>query len=437
MQAASFDKDQAVEILGAFERISGLGGTLFVPHGNGETVDVLFSKNACAGKCPRCLAKTVYAQETLEGKHTASESSGLYDYWAPACQRIHCQAADYAERFGGRYFYQCGEDRIFFAAPIIADAGLAAALTVGPVHIYSEMSRILDPHLKPFPVRDPAYIQYLSQLLAACAVSVSDSSQSLLRMMRQVTMEQQREIHSVMARGSHTMAREYGITIEDELARAVYEGDAGKARTMLNELLGLILSVRGMGKGDSFALRVDEIVTICSRAALKAGVASETMFGVARDYRRRLAETASNEQRSYVIQRFVEQTVALVDRLQKLDYDDGVYRAVEYILANYQRKITLEEVADEVGFSPAYFSRLFKKRYGQSFSDYLSKVRIDASKNNLLATDLPISEIAHQAGFADASYFTRAFKRLVGVTPGYFRSHRGRIDAKKERAIGE
>ncbi|MBQ9069334.1 MAG: AraC family transcriptional regulator [Eggerthellaceae bacterium] len=435
MRAPSFDKDQAVEILEAFERISGLGGTLFVPNEDGVAVDVIFSKNACAGKCPRCLAKTVFAQETLEGKRVAAESSGLYDYWTPVCQRVHCQAADFAERFGGRYFYQCSEDRIFFAAPIIADAGLVAALTIGPVHIYSEMSRILDPHLKPFPVREPAYIQYLSQLLAACAVSVSDSSQSLLRMMRQVTMEQQREIHGVMSRGPHAYVKEYGITLEDELASAVRAGDAGTARTMLNELLGMLLSARSSAGGESFLHRLDEIITVCSRAALKAGVSSDTMFGVAANYRKRLGETTTDEQRSYVVQRFIEQTVSLVDRVRNLHYDDDIYRATEYILANYPRKLTLEEVADEVGFSPAYFSRLFKKKFGQSFSEYLSKVRIDASKNNLLATNLPISEVARRSGFVDASYFTRAFKREVGVTPGFFRSHRGQVERLKERVL--
>ena len=432
MRVQSFDQEQAVSILTAFERISGLGATLYVPSEDGVHVQVLFSKNACAGKCPRCLANEDYMQKSLEDGVPHARLISL-PMWMPPCQKVHNHAADFSERFGGRYFYQCGEDRIFFAAPVIADAGLVAALTIGPVHIYTETSRTLDPALRPFPVREPGYLQYLSEVLAACSVSVSDSSQSLLRSMRKITMEQQREIHSVLTRRKHMPIREYSTALEDKLCDAIRKGDAKTARRNLNELLGTLQSASFMEERDAFSNRMYELVTVCSRAAIKGGVATETAFGVAADYRKKLGGARTREQLCYCIERCVEQITALVERLQDANYDDSIYRATEFVLANYGRKITLDDVADEVGFSPAYFSRLFKKKYGRSFSEFLMGVRIDASKNNLLATTLPLSEIAHMAGFVDASYFTRAFKREVGVTPGYFRSHRGYVDHEKER----
>ena len=431
MAQQQFDQEQAIEILNAFERVSGLGGTLFIPGEDGVRVKVLYSRNACAGKCPFCMANEGYLQNALEHGAPLDWPIAL-PLWGPQCQKVHNQAADFAERFGGRYFYMCGQDRLFFAAPIIADAGLVGALTVGPVHIYTETSRTLDPKLRPFPVREPAYLQYLSDLLSACAVSVSDSSQSLLRMMRQITMDQQREIHGVLSRSKKTPVKEYSITLEESLVDAVRRGEASAARRHLNELLGMLQAAYYAGDLGTFADRIAELVTVCSRAALKAGVATETVFGVSHDYRKKLAAARTKEQQRYCIERCVEQLTALVERLQDINYADDVYRATEFILANYNRKITLEDVADEVGFSPAYFSRLFKKKYGQSFSAFLTNVRIDASKNNLLATNLPMSEIARMSGFVDASYFTRAFKREVGVTPGYFRSHRGQVERSKE-----
>ena len=426
-----FDQEQAIQILGAFERISGLGGTLYVPNGDGVHVKVLFSTNACAGKCPYCLANEGYLQNALEHGAPLDWPIAL-PMWSPPCQKVHNQAADFSQRFAGRYFYQCGQDRLFFAAPVIADAGLVAALTVGPVHIYTEQSRTLDPNLRPFPVRESSYLQYLSELLAACAVSVSDSSQSLLRMMRQVTMEQQSTIHRVLSRSKDAPVKEYSITLEESLASAVSRGDASAARTFLAELLGTLQAAYYSGDQGTFADRIGELVTVCARAALKAGVATEAVFSVTTDYRKKLAAARTKEQQCYCVERCIEHLTALVERVSDVNYEDDVYRATEFILANYARKITLEDVADEVGFSPAYFSRLFKKKYGSSFSDFLTRVRIDASKNNLLATDLPMAEVARLSGFVDASYFTRAFKREVGVTPSYFRSHRGQVVKNKE-----
>ena len=442
MQAPLFDQDQAIDILEAFERVSGLGGTLFVPDADGVHVQVLFSRNACAGKCPHCLANDASAQEAFAHRSTAVEEevdddeAPRYKMWSSACQKTHCQAADFAERFGGRYFYQCNEDRLFFAAPIIADAGCVAAITVGPVHIYElEKSRSSDPHLRPFPVRNPAYIEHLSQLLASCAVSVSDSSQSLLRMMRSITMQQQREISSAVARSKHTPSVEHNIILEEGLVQAIEEGDSVTARMLLNELLGRMLATPHVSAGDTLAHRISDLLTVCSRAALRAGVASETVFETTEEYRLELTRLNSDEQRSFCIQRYVEQMTVLVERLRSTNNEDAIYRSIEYILSNYNRKISLDDVASEVGFSPAYFSRQFKKKFGQSFNAYLTKVRIEASKNNLLATDLSITEVAEMSGFADASYFTRSFKRQVGVTPGYFRSHRGQIEKDRYLSV--
>ena len=79
------------------------------------------------------------------------------------------------------------------------------------------------------------------------------------------------------------------------------------------------------------------------------------------------------------------------------------------------------EVATQLGVSPRYLLYAFRGRYGRTPSQYLREVRIRRAQQLLLATDLPIATIASRTGFRDASYFDRAFKRQVGVTPLVFR----------------
>ena len=416
MSKQSFDYDQAVEILQAFHKVSGLGGTLFVPEGE-EGVSILHVMDSCKGRCPRCV----------------SEREDGTDSWTRSCQHVHRTAAHMADRFGGRFFYLCDEDRIFFAVPVVADGGLAAALTVGPVHIFEvEENQALRPGLKEFPVRSPDYVHHLSTLLSACAVSVSDSSQMSLRAIKQANLEQQSKIHRIIEQTKENRYREYPVKSEKDLMDAIREADAVQARIKLNELLGMLLSSHYVGERYSFSDHANDVVTLCSRAALRAGVSSDAALDAARLYRNELARLRTTEQVCNCLQRCVEHMVFLVSRLSEANYESDIYRAIEHIRLHYNWKLSLENVAREVGFSPAYFSRVFKKKTGDTFSAYLNKVRVEASKSGLLSTNLTIAEIAEASGFEDVSYYSRVFKRLVGVTPGYYRSHRGQVDRGKE-----
>ena len=74
-------------------------------------------------------------------------------------------------------------------------------------------------------------------------------------------------------------------------------------------------------------------------------------------------------------------------------------------------------VAREVHLSESYFSTLFKKRCGTSFTEYLNAVRIEESKRLLAQGDLNVTEAAVRVGFASQSYFSKVFRRVTGMSP--------------------
>jgi len=94
-----------------------------------------------------------------------------------------------------------------------------------------------------------------------------------------------------------------------------------------------------------------------------------------------------------------------------------ILKAIEYIKKNYRNKITLEEVAGELNISPHYFSKLFKDEVGETFIDYLTSLRIQRSKELLAENQLSGKEICFEIGYGDPNYFSRNFKRIVGITP--------------------
>ena len=96
--------------------------------------------------------------------------------------------------------------------------------------------------------------------------------------------------------------------------------------------------------------------------------------------------------------------------------------AKEYIIKNFNKNITLKEVADAVFLSQKYLSELFKKELNEGFYDFLSNYRINVSKQLLLTTNLKVYEIAERVGYNDSITFGRAFKKITGTTPNSFRN---------------
>jgi len=95
--------------------------------------------------------------------------------------------------------------------------------------------------------------------------------------------------------------------------------------------------------------------------------------------------------------------------------------AMNYINANFQRELTLDEVADFAGFSRYYFSRSFKIQTGYTFKDYLTQKRIQAAMELLMHTRKPMHEVAMESGFGSIATFNRVFRDSKGCTPTQYR----------------
>lgn len=101
--------------------------------------------------------------------------------------------------------------------------------------------------------------------------------------------------------------------------------------------------------------------------------------------------------------------------------DEKKSKIDRFLESNYFNKLTLEAISNYVGMSRTYFCQFFKQHYNEGFSDHLTRVRVEKASILLLHTDKPIPAIAQECGFKTVQYFTRAFKKVKGVTPGAFR----------------
>ncbi|MFD0680653.1 MULTISPECIES: response regulator [unclassified Paenibacillus] len=110
---------------------------------------------------------------------------------------------------------------------------------------------------------------------------------------------------------------------------------------------------------------------------------------------------------------------------------DMIEHIKNYMLHNYKQDILLEDLAKNMYFTdPAYLSRLFKKKTGMGFSQFLLSVRMLKAKSMLENdTTLTIAEVASAVGFNDYSYFIQMYKKSFGETPGKYKSGNKQPDA--------
>lgn len=94
--------------------------------------------------------------------------------------------------------------------------------------------------------------------------------------------------------------------------------------------------------------------------------------------------------------------------------------AIDYIERHYTSEISLDDVAKYVGISPQHFSKIFKMETGTNYVDWLSDLRIEQAKKYLSNGDRTIKEICYLVGYKDPNYFSRIFKKIVGMSPSEY-----------------
>ncbi|MFT4416236.1 response regulator transcription factor [Fredinandcohnia humi] len=118
----------------------------------------------------------------------------------------------------------------------------------------------------------------------------------------------------------------------------------------------------------------------------------------------------------------VEDPTQSVDIWKSNQVEKILTKAKEYIDARFSESLTLEEVAEYVELSPFYFSKIFKDRLGVTFIDYVTTVRINHAKKEMLDPSKSLKEICYSIGYRDPNYFSRVFKKYTGLSPTEYRS---------------
>jgi two-component system response regulator YesN len=201
---------------------------------------------------------------------------------------------------------------------------------------------------------------------------------------------------------------------EKRLSQCIYRGDRIGAEQLLEELLEWTLD--NFSHLEVYRQKVYEVLL-----ALLCETYTNTHlteFDINTEELRQNISLLQNREdiyffaKDYLLKKVTEISTIKASRANAL-----LTMAINYMENNYQKDLSLEQVASQLRISPFYLSKIFKKMYNQNFIDYLTEIRILKAKELLVNPSLAVKNVCSQVGYNDPNYFARVFKRICGITP--------------------
>lgn len=140
-----------------------------------------------------------------------------------------------------------------------------------------------------------------------------------------------------------------------------------------------------------------------------------------KQYQAQIQNASSKEDLISTLKHMIIGEISAFQKLQYTKDSRYISQAKEYIHDHLDQNITLNEVAEMLYINPSYFSTLFKKETGETFSNYITQTRIGRSKELLRDLKYSISEVSAMVGYQDSKYFSKVFQKTVGIKPSKFR----------------
>lgn len=127
---------------------------------------------------------------------------------------------------------------------------------------------------------------------------------------------------------------------------------------------------------------------------------------------------------------FSRKVVNNVDNGNTIHTNKWVKRTVQIIEREYNRDLSLSDIAQRLSVTEQYLSKLFKKETGKNFKEYLTDIKLNKAKEYLYNTDISITSISEKVGYNNIKQFGRMFKKMEGITPVQYRELREEWESK-------
>lgn len=212
----------------------------------------------------------------------------------------------------------------------------------------------------------------------------------------------------------------YTLDAERELISHVLQGKSEQVELILDRLFDDNLGQRSLS-GEAFSRLMIAIVATISRILQQLNKSESDFF---EEGELRALGQADIGEAHLIRERLKAVFRVMIEKMRRAsqETDDGIADAmIEFVKENYNRDISLTDLAEHFNFSSGYISILFKNRIGTNFKDYLNVYRVDKAKALIdRGGRMTVGEIGEKVGFNHVNTFIRIFKKYEGVSPGQY-----------------
>lgn len=206
------------------------------------------------------------------------------------------------------------------------------------------------------------------------------------------------------------------------LRKCMESYDCSNILALLNDLFSYenLKSYSGVYCRYMFSEIINILLKVCTNSGIdvEASIDSDLLTGKVLDNFESSAEVVS-----YLYTSIVD--ALKVEPVSSFDCKNIINKAIDFINHNYYMDLNIKELARKFAFNSNYFTTVFKQLTGQTFTKYLTDIRIKKACELLRSTELGMSEIAESIGYTDVQYFYRVFKKVTGKTTAEFRQSIG------------
>ncbi|MGB9792477.1 MAG: PocR ligand-binding domain-containing protein [Thermacetogeniaceae bacterium] len=359
------------------------------------------------------------------------------------CCGSYARAGREAAKFGETYIFRCHAGLVAFAAPLLSDGEHIGSLICGQVLMWepedffweeiAEMTAGLNVRVadlmaaaREMEVVSGRRVQAAADMLFAVANQVMKGESSSLVRRKESILCQARIFDEISSRKQlenklkQEEEDEYTgslMQLERELRGRISLHDREGSFELLNKIVAEAVE-RYVSQPRLFRARMLELAVSIFQAAVEAGGDEEKTLELFSGHIEELVQADAIDAACACIYRMLDDLLKAKPASANLAVIEAAKR---YIQENFHKSLTLNDIARAVYISPYYLSHIFKEHMNCTVIDYLTRVRIEEAKKLLRRRGLSIVSVARRIGYSDSGYFSKVFKKAVGVTPSAYK----------------
>jgi len=353
-------------------------------------------------------------------------------YGTRRCYGLHSHGVYQSAKWGGKYEYICELGITFISACIETNMSINYAFIAGPFMMVSDEDLLtedlpgffdakkskLPSLLKDIPYINPKRVSAIADIMAMVAGQCATYTREKHELMQEADKASAIFFDMIYQQKRIGEAAKLQLELEKKLAECIQIGEREKAQQLLNDILGSIY-FSSSGDIETIKIRATELLVILMRRLSETGIL--TYDGYSLGFVREMREISSIEQMDEWLSRVLSSLMRSALAASEVKHISVIKRVHAYVNENHSAKVTLNELAEVVGLSVSYLSKIYREEMGETLVTYMNKVRVEHACTLLTSGSASLADVAHTVGFEDQSYFSKVFKKQVGMSPGKYR----------------